>query len=1606
MKFVLALASLLLLVTAAHPAPALAQVKADTLRITEFMAANNSTRADEDGDYSDWIELYNPDTAPVSLRGWFLTDDAGNPTKWTFPDLSLGAGEYRVVFASGKDRGAPIAAWETVVRQGDTGRYRADTQGIPSDWINPGFNDTTWPAGPSGYGYGDDDDATEIARPVISVFVRFTFSVDQAADVLRALLHVDYDDAFVAYLNGVEVARSPGFGTPGVRPAFDFSPPTDHEAVLYEGQPPEAFEVEDAAALLVDGENVLAVEVHNISTGSSDLSLIPFLSLGLAAPPANPRGVAGVVAPLLTASSLHTNFSLSASGEYLALVMPDGVTVASAFAPAYPPQLPDVSYGVNGSTTGFFDPPTPGAPNGPLLTGRLEAPTFSVRRGFFNTPFKVTLATNEPGATIRYTVDGSTPTAGRGLRYSEAIAVTGTTVLRAAAFRDGYIDSDVNTQTYLFLDDILTQSANGSPPPGWPANWASNVVDYGMDPQVVGAQGSAARAGVLEALAAIPSLSIVTNLSNLFSDATGIYANASRHGIDWERTVSLELLDPDGLQEFQINAGLRIRGGYSRDRNNPKHAFRLFFRDPLLHYPLFGDEGPDTFENLDLRTSQNYSWAFDNSPRNIMNRDVFSRDLQRELGEPYTRSRYYHLYLNGQYWGLYQSQERSEASYGATYFGGHKSDYDVLKSTGNYIGFYDLEATDGNLEAWTLLWNLVNTLADAGDEATRQALYLQAQGLNPDGTRNPAYPVLLDVDNLIHYMMVIFYTGNRDAPLALDNNNVNNFYAVRNRNGDRGFAFFAHDSEHSLLDINDNRTGPFPAGHTFIESSPQWIHQQLTFSEDYRLRFADLTYRHFGTGGVLSPQRTRERFLSRAQEIEQAIIAESARWGDAKRAQPYTKQDWQNHINELTNNYFPVRTNIVMNQFRNARRYLAWRSPFQTTTVSAALYSNVTAPAFNQEGGTVPANFELVLSGTETLYYTLDGTDPRAPDGTPAPTAHAYDGTPVVLTGRTTVKSRAVKEAVWSPLHEATYFINSAPPTADNLALTELNYNPAAPTPEEAAAGFDDNNDFEFIELLNLDNTTALDLTGLAFTEGITFTFGARMLAPGERLVLARDEAAFRLRYGDSPQVAGSYDGRLNNAGEIVTLLVQAGGEVLRTFTYGTSGPWPGRADGGGSSLELLDPAASYDDPDNWRSSAEYGGTPGTPGTGPQPGVVINEVLAHTDPPQSDAIELFNPTAGPVDVGGWYLSDGYPYKKFALPAGTVLPAGGYLLFDEGDFNTKGDTTDFALNSAHGDEVWLLQTDAGGRLTRFVDHVDVGATFNGVSLGRWPNGTGVLYTMSALTLGTANSGPSVGPVVLREVMYHPLNDDDNLEYLEVYNAGDVAQGLTRWRIDDGVAFEFPDGYTLEPQAAVLLVSFDPLAAPDRVAVFREAYPFAAGVQLLGPWIGRLDNGGERVTMTRPDEPPVDEPDFYPAILADRVTYDDAAPWPDADGNGAALHRPAPLSFPEDPASWIALDRKSVSVEPPLEVTHYALSAVFPNPAQGLASVELVLEEPEPVRITVYDVLGRAVLSLYDGTPTALQMHRFRFDGTALSSGLYFVRVTGTSFQATRAVVVVR
>ncbi len=655
-----------------------------------------------------------------------------------------------------------------------------------------------------------------------------------------------------------------------------------------------------------------------------------------------------------TTGQLHTNFKLAAEGGYLALVRPDGRTVACEYGPTYPPQRTNISYGLAPQGVRYFAVPTPGCPNTSAPIDVVAGPHFSHEHGLYNAPLALTLFCDTPGATVRYTTDGRPPTETSGLTYTAPIAIQTTTCIRAAAFKPGWLASEVQTRTFIFPADVERQPGK---PPGFPAVWGSALADYEIDPEIM---GELVPGQLVQALRSLPTMSIVMDANDLFG-ATGIYVNWSRSGDAWERPCSVEWIEPEGGDGFQVNCGIRIHGGAGR--REPKKSFRLQFTSVYgpgkLNYPLFGPGATDHFDQLVLRGGFNDAYAFIlGSEHAQFIRDEFVRRLQLALGHPSAHGTFAHLYINGLYWGLYNPIERPESSFAATYFGGDKEDWDVLAAG---------RPVDGStLATWNAMINLVR------QGMMSNANYQRLQGNNPDGTRNPQYVNYLDLDNYIDYLLINFLVGNRDWPLR------SNWYAAMNRVEPTGWKSFSWDAEHSMgvdSSLTDNVTN--------ISDSLGEPYARLRANPDFCLRSADRVQRAFGNRGPFyvdpahplrdrgRPERNRPAALyaALADEVEPAMVAESARWGDNKGILVCRIDDWRRERDWVLNTYLPQRSGVVLGQLRNAGLYPALDPPvFQVNGVP-------------QQGGAVPPNGLLTMTAAAgaTVYYTTDGCDPRTP---------------------------------------------------------------------------------------------------------------------------------------------------------------------------------------------------------------------------------------------------------------------------------------------------------------------------------------------------------------------------------------------------------------------------------------------------------------------------------------------------------------------------------------------------------------------------------------------------------------------------------------------------
>lgn len=464
-----------------------------------------------------------------------------------------------------------------------------------------------------------------------------------------------------------------------------------------------------------------------------------------------------------------------------------------------------------------------------------------------------------------------------------------------------------------------------------------------------------------------------------------------------------------------------------------------------------------------------------------------------------------------------------------------------------------------------------------------------------------------------------------------------------------------------------------------------------------------------------------------------------------------------------------------------------------------------------------------------------------------------------------------------------------------SVVLSEVMYEP----PGGAAFA-----EAEFIEILNPGSQPA-DLSGAGFASGISFTFPSPFILQSKaRAVICRNRALFESRYGSVPGlVAGAFSGALNNGGETL-VLNSAKGSVLAQLKYGVDGVWPSRPAGNGGSIELVDPSGDPTAASNWRASAEYHGSPGTAGSGPLNRVVVNELLAHTDPPLEDTVELFNRTGQPIDVGGWFLSNDLadPYR-FRIPSGTVIPPRGFRMIYEYQFNPlkpEAGRTAFTFGAARGGVVTLLSADASGIPQRWEDVQEFPASPNGVSFGRHPDGEGPFLLMQRMTLGTGidntmdpmllnifrqglggtNAPHALGPVVFRRLRY--AAPSGGIEFVELHNVSaatvplyDPACPTNGWRIEGGIGFTFSEPQAMAPGAKWIIANTN-----DPVAV-RRLLNLPDSAVVLGPYTGQLASGGERLSLMRPDNPqlpPRPDAGFVPYYVVEHLDYRSESPWP--------------------------------------------------------------------------------------------------------------------------------
>ena len=908
-------------------------------------------------------------------------------------------------------------------------------------------------------------------------------------------------------------------------------------------------------------------------------------------------------------SPWHTNFSLKSSGEYLALSF--GRQIVQEFAPKFPPQLPDVSYGI--TPPQFMGDPTPGLPNDPAPPGPLPV-TVLPAGGTFTSSFSATLSVTTPGAEIRYTIDGTSPTSTSAL-YAGPIAISSTTRLHARAF---------------------VGSASGPVTGGVWVKVGANLVAYQSPLPIL----------ILENF----------NTGNVPikllgpSDGSGIQ-QVAQQAASWimkERAAGVTLMSYPAQLTGEI--GIRGRGYFSSQWTQkpysiePRNAAGGTISASPLGMPSNNDwilYYPDPGEFKDYSMLNN----------------AFSYQLSRNVGRYAARFRFVEVFLNtnggdlqlADRKGVYLLMEKISR-------GAERLDFSPLSADGTTGGcILSVNRMDAIPETgWPamngattpqffhtsgpnrILQTPANVKTVVGDDIPSSPAQVTSKAYfnfdQPNGYRiNSAQRAAVELwfknfENVLYddakwLDPVLGYRSYLKVKDFVGCYLLHNFVRHTDAMYFSLYPWLGNDRQLRLGPIWDTNTGGY-ADQGAPEASPFWHSTSLWFPRlfsdpDFLQDYIDLwsEWRRAGMTDVA---------------IAALIDAQAAEITPAK---------------------------AVAQGVPNADEWMKRLTTMKTWVHGRAAYFDATfapVPSISVATGNVPSGtiVQLTASGQD-MATTSDGTDPRMPGGGVSPAAFRAVSLSLVTDTRIMSRSLTTGTYPWSGPRVATYAVDAEPATAENLRISEIHYHPAVATPEESAAGFTNREDFEFLELTNIgaQKISLLDVRAVRINgAGIDFDFSTGShwtLQPGARLVIARNAKAMLARYGASVMVAGTFEGNLSNQGETLTLQTSTG-QVLQQVTFSDLAPWPTAADGAGFSLTWRggDPNLLT----QWRTSGPSGGTPGTHdgvpyvgntseawaayALGPQPLVQISAAeFVFTPPPGADAADYELEESG--DLQNW-----------------------------------------------------------------------------------------------------------------------------------------------------------------------------------------------------------------------------------------------------------------------------------------------------------------------------------------------------------------------------------
>ncbi len=868
----------------------------------------------------------------------------------------------------------------------------------------------------------------------------------------------------------------------------------------------------------------------------------------------------------------HLNFKLGGSGEQVVLTAPDGVTTISQLT--FPALALDFGYGHLPDGSGNLSALTPASPAATNNNSqpKVETPVFSISGGMYGGAQSVSISTITSGSTIRYTTDGSEPT-GSSTAYSGAIYVNSITVLRARAFRSGYAASDVASATYLI--------------------------------------------GVNHDL---PVVCINTDPDNLWDDQIGIHVTGTNgitgncndtpknYNQPWERPANIQMYESDGTFAFNIDAGISISGGCSR--NNAQKSLNIatkkIYGTEQIDYQLFPERDQHEFRRFKLRNAGN-DWG-----RTSMCDAVVQELVKEDVDIEASGFRPSIVYLNGEYWGLMNIREiysEHYLNYRFPKIDKDSVDIHFLHLYGD-VNEWDIEVKEGDPQAFLDLYNFVKD-----NSMNNAANYAQVKNL-------------MDINEYINYNIIQIHSGNTDWP----SNNVRVWRDQR----DGKFRWILFDTDFALgrqENGSNSRTANPPSFNTLYQAVRS---DQSGWPNDYA---STRMLRR-----LLQNTEFKNEFIQRFATQINVLFDPARAAAIVDNFKANMQPEMQDHLTKWNLNGQSVST--WGGKVDRLKSWLSERPPYMRQHIRdyfgiGGTY-NLTLNFNQNTGGVVAVNSnEFVVPFNYTGNY-FDNI-PLQLRAVPNP---GYRFVRWQETGNTnaSITVNYSSAQTLTPVFE---------PALD-VVINEIHYHPS-----------DSINEKEFIEIYNPD-TKARDLSDYEFSEGICFKFPkGTTINPGEYIVIAADATQY---LGNGYQVFQWEESKLNNDGEKLWLDNSISVQI-DTTRYNDGIPWALLADGFGASLELNYPVpADNIAPADWHASAPTGGTPGaqnsTPCTNPTQQIVINEINYNSDnlTNPGDWIELHNPNSTSINISNWQFYDSE--NTFTIPAGTTLEANDFLVLAE------------------------------------------------------------------------------------------------------------------------------------------------------------------------------------------------------------------------------------------------------------------------------------------------------------------------------------------------------